>query len=136
MPKVSIWRTLLCFIIFRSSKLAKFELHDFHFSKDQNLLLYHIISKVHREFLEASKSALARESEYSTRFFPEVVAELRRRGLEDLVFALPKIHRSANVSSEHFSNAGPEGTKQPPPSRPDMTWTNYSVAYNQRFDTE
>ena len=98
-------------------------------------MFYHF--QAHREFLVPSIEAMQRENEYTKRFFPAVLAELKRRGLVDFVMSLPVLNINSNdttIPSEHFSNAGPEGSKVPPKTRPDMTWTNYSVVFRGRFD--
>ena len=119
-------------------------------------MFYHI--QAHRNFLQASPAAAARKSEYSERFFGPVLAELEKRGLVGHVLSIPlrnattiplDRNSSSNTGSDSsaegnaedslllasgISNATPQGSRQPPPSRADMKWTNYSVVFDSRFE--
>ena len=116
-------------------------------------MFYHI--QAHRNFLSASPMALARKSEYTLRFYDNVMNMLKKRGLVDKFNQLVKnqmhvyeINKFSNKTSflnssttatdfefdilHTISNASPDGLRVPA-SRPDMKWINYSVIFQNRF---
>jgi hypothetical protein len=114
-------------------------------------MFYHI--QAHRNFLSASPMALTRKSDYTLRFYDNVMNMLKKRGLVEKFNQLVKsqIHLYEsnkysnktsffNRSTTEFeldlihtiSNASPDGLRVPA-SRPDMKWINYSVIFQNRF---
>jgi hypothetical protein len=76
------------------------------------------------------------------RFFPNVMAELKRRGIDEYI--INKFSANSSVSANgssvgdaglfiDISNASPDGLKVPP-SRIDLLWLNYSAVYHRRFE--
>lgn len=83
-------------------------------SPHTHALINHI--QFHRNWFGASKLALERPSTYTTQFFPRVLKELQRRGLE-LPMSLPEI------ASKPFPD-------------PDYSWVDFNEVYsiaNQKF---